>query len=156
MIVRFIQGSAFSSRLIILQEKTVMPFTPSHVEAVMPDGSYLGAHFNGGVQKRQPGYDKTEIANELFLTLKATPEQDNIFYAFMQSKIGEPYDWRAIFGFIIPAHLHKVDTSICSALTGLALRKASWFKWPVAVPWHLASPRDLLLMISARMQIPGI
>lgn len=156
MIIRFVEGSDIVSRLIIAQEKTAMPFTPSHVEAVMPDGQYLGAHLEGGVQKRPAGYDKVTMVNELFLTLEATAEQDAAFHAFLEGKIGEPYDWPAIIGFILPEHHHLVDHSICSATVTLALRAAEWFRSPLAAPAHLINPRDLLLIISGRMLVPGI
>ena len=107
MILRFVQGSNLVSRLIIAQSKTAMPFTPSHVEVVMPDGSLLGSHLGGGVQKRPRGYDTDNTANELFLTLEATPEQDAAFHAFLEQHLGEPYDWPAIAGFIIPEHFHE-------------------------------------------------
>ena len=162
MIIRFIQGSDFVSRLIVAQEKICMPFTPSHVEAVMPDSFYLGAHMDGGVQERIPGYDAATIAidpvtnnkREILLTLEATPEQDAAFHAFLIDKIGKPYDWQAILGFLLPEHEHAPEHVICSALITLALRACNWFQFPLAVPAHLIDPRDLLLLVSGRMKIP--
>src|ERR1700681_3697564 len=154
MIIRFVEGTAWSSKLIIAQEKTAMPFTPSHVEALTPDGGfYLGAIFDGGVRKRPVGYDKGTFSNELLLTLDATPNQDAAFWEFLEGHIGEPYDWRAILGFILPEREHVFDHAICSALITLALRAkgCEWFKWPLAAPAHLIDPRDLLLLISSRM-----
>jgi hypothetical protein len=157
MILRFVQGSSLISRAIIAQSKTAMPFTPSHVETVSEDGlSYIGAHIDGGVQARPVGYDKADTVHELLLPLAATPEQDRIFHDFMRLKIGEPYDWHAIIGFLIPAHEHAVNTAVCSAVAALALRTCLWFEKPLAAPAHLISPRDLLLIISGRMEIPGI
>jgi hypothetical protein len=89
--IRFVQGTAFSSRLIVAQEKTAMPFTPSHVEALTPDGLwYLGAHDDGGVQKRPLGYDKAAMAHELLLALDTTPEQDAAFWKFLEGHIANP------------------------------------------------------------------
>ncbi len=157
MKIRFVAGKGIISKGIIAQSKTAMPFTPSHVEVISEDGlNYIGAHIDGGVRSRSIGYDKDETEHELILPLEATQEQDRIFYDFMISKIGEPYDWQAILGFIIPEHFHVANHVICSAVSTLALRRCEWFEWPVAAPAHLISPRDLLLMISARMQIPGI
>jgi hypothetical protein len=154
VILRFVQGSALTSKLIIAQEKTAMPFTPSHVEAVTPDGFYLGAHINGGVQKRPVGYDRAELVHELFLTLDATAEQDQTFYSYLTAHIGEPYDWRAILGFLFPEHEHLENHVICSAFMTLGLRAAKWFPYPLAAPAHLIDPRDLLLMLSGRMLVP--
>jgi hypothetical protein len=131
-----------------------MPFTPSHVEAVTPDGFYLGAHFSGGVQKRSKDYDAGKFSHELFLTLEMTDEQVMTFYAFLDKHTGEKYDWRAIIGFLIPEHEHIPNHAICSALIALALRACNYFQWPLAAPAHLIDPRDLLLMLSRRMLVP--
>lgn len=154
MMIRFMQGSTLESTAIILQEKACMPFTPSHVEALTQDGFYIGAHIDGGVQKRPVGYDKTSTVHEILLKLDATVEQDASFYKFLDGKIGQPYDWRAIIGFLLPSHQHTVNHSICSALITLGLRACGWFKAPLAAPAHLISPRDLLLIISGRMTVP--
>lgn len=152
--IRFVRSKGFASDGIVALEKTAMPFTPSHVEAVTPDGFYLGAHFSGGVQKRPKDYDAGKFLHELFLTLTATDAQTDFFYKFLEDHIGEPYDWRAILGFILPEHEHTLDHAICSALIALALRECLWFPWPLTAPAHLIDPRDLLLMISARMEVP--
>ena len=154
MKLRFVQGNGLVSRLIIAQEKTAMPFTPSHVEAVMPDGKYVGAHFSSGVLARDPGYDKAELVHELFLQLESTPSQNVIFNNFLEKHIGEPYDWEAIIGFAVPEHFHLQEHVICSALMTLALRACSWFPYPLTAPAHLIDPRDLLLMVSGRMLVP--
>jgi hypothetical protein len=154
MILRFMQDSKFISHLIDAQEKTAVPFTPSHVDALTPDGFYIGAHISGGVQKRPVGYDKATTVHELILTLDATPEQDAEFYKILMAKLGEPYDWESIIGFIVPEHLHLPDHIMCSALQALALRGCNWFQWPLAAPFHLIDPRDLLLVLSGRMEIP--
>lgn len=164
MIIRFVRDSAFTSTLIAAQEKTAMPFTPSHVEALMPDGkSYLGARVDGGVQLRPVGYDKATIRKqadgtpmELLLSLDAMPNQNAAFYAYLTSQIGKKYDWLSIVGFVVPDHFHLTNHVICSALQALALRECEWFKWRLAAPAHLVDPRDLLLMLSTRIQIPGV
>ena len=161
--MRFVQGSEFASKLIVLQEKTALPFAPSHVEALTPDGGfYLGSMVDGGVQKRPVGYDASTIAvdqttgknRELLLPLDTTPEQDAVIWASAGKKIGEPYDSAAIFGFVIPLHEHTLNHAICSAFWTLELRAGGWFKWPLAAPAHLIDPRDLLLIISGRMEVP--
>lgn len=155
--LRFVQGTAVISRMIIAQEKTAMPFCPSHVEVVSRDGiSYIGAQFDGGVQRLPIGYDAGQVAHELILDLEATAQQYAAFHDFIESKIGEPYDFAAILGFVIPLHEHTKYHAICSAIVLLGLRRCGWFQWPVAVPAHLVDPRDLLLMISGRMAVPDI
>jgi hypothetical protein len=154
IIVRFVRSIGIASDLIVALEKTAMPFTASHVEAVTPDGFYLGAHFEGGVRKRPKDYDAGQFSNELFLTLAATDDQAAKFYTFLDGHVGEPYDWKAIIGFVIPEHEHTLNHAICSALITLALRDCEWFAWPLATPAHLIDPRDLLLLISGRMLVP--
>lgn len=172
MKLRFVRHKDFSSTLITAQEKTCMPFTPSHVEALTPDGKfYIGARLKGGVSLQPVGYDAGQIASipigydttvfpsglcDLSLPLPATPEQDTAFYKYLNDSVGEPYDWLSILGFVIPGHLHLPNHAICSAKISLALRACKWFEWPLAAPAHLIDPRDLLLMISARMEVPGI
>ena len=149
-----------------------MPFTPSHVEALSEDGkSYIGAHIDGGVRARPLHYADGQIARlppvydadvfpeglcELLLKIDATPDQDRKFHDFMVSKIGQPYDFKAIIGFLLPEHEHSFDHSICSAVVSLALRASGWFRWRLAAPAHLVDPRDLLLIMSTHMQIPGV
>ena len=157
MKIRFVAGRTLVSRIIVAQSKVCMPFCPSHVETLTEDGKYyIGAHIDGGTQARPVGYDKADTLHELILDLPSTPQTDRIFWDYMKSRIGEPYDWTAIIGFVIPEHFHRVDTAICSATTTLALRKCGWFPSPLAVPAHLVSPRDLLLLISGRIAVPGI
>lgn len=157
MILRFCQGNDLIAKDIIWQEKTAMPFTPSHVEALTADGGfYIGAHLSGGVMKRPVGYDKDTTVHELLLTLDADPATDKAFFDYLNLHLGEPYDWKAIVGFLLPEHEHIPNHTICSALITMALRTCGWFVWPLAAPAHLIDPRDLLLMISGRMMVPGI
>jgi hypothetical protein len=135
-------------------------FWASHVEAVTPAGNgpgpkYLGAHAEGGVQARDVGYDAAILQRELFVDLAETaPGQADEFYAFLNRHIGEPYDFKSILGFLVPdVAAHQPGHVICSALQALALRQCGWFAAPLVEPAHKISPRDLLLIISARMQV---
>jgi hypothetical protein len=155
--LRFVAGCDDISLAIILHSQVCMPFTPSHVECVRPsDGKYVGQHFRGGMAAREPGYDKSTLAHELFVDLPATTAQTNAFYAYIESKIGAPYDWRAILDYALPVNFHSLNHAICSATMWLGLRNrtAPRFPWPVTVPAHLISPRDLLLMLSTHVEIP--
>jgi hypothetical protein len=131
-------------------------FWASHVEAVTPQGKYLGAHCDGGVQARAVGYDARTLQQELFVDLAETaPGQADEFYAFLNRHIGEPYDFKSILGFLIPeVSAHQPQHIICSALQALALRQCEWFATPLIEPAHKITPRDLLLIISGRIAIP--
>jgi hypothetical protein len=131
-------------------------FWASHVEAVTPQGQYLGAHADGGVAARAVGYDAAVLQREQFVDLAETaPGQAAEFYAFLGRHIGEPYDFKSILGFLVPdIAAHQPQHIICSALQALALRQCEWFATPLVEPAHKISPRDLLLIISGRLPVP--
>lgn len=53
IVLRFVTGNSFVSAAI---QRAEYGFWASHVEALMPDGTLLGAHIDGGVQARPRGY----------------------------------------------------------------------------------------------------
>jgi len=162
--IRFVTSTAFSSRLIRLQAGVSMPFTPSHTEALSQDGkSYIGAHLDGGIMRRPVGYDADTLMDlpdnggksERIVSIPCTPEQETVFYTYVEKHVGEPYDWQGILGFVATEiHLHDVGTIFCSAFMTGALREAKIFPWPLTVPFHHISPRDLMLMLSSHVEIP--
>jgi hypothetical protein len=125
----------------------------SHAECVTPDGKYLGAHADGGVQARPSDYDKGQFDRELFVDLPADDAMTAAFYAYAEKHIGQPYDFGAIFGFVLHLNDHDKGKVICSALMTLCLRACGWFATPLSLPAHQISPRDLLLVISGRQPI---
>lgn len=157
MKVRFCrQRNSLVSAAIVGRENIAMPFTPSHVEALSEDGTgYYGAHVDGGVRLRPIGYDATTLYHELILDLGDSPDDAKAF-AYMKSKLGQPYDWTSIIDFLLPENWHQMNHLICSAFMALTLRARGYFPYPLAVPAHMISPRDLLLVLSARENIPGI
>lgn len=157
MIIRFVQGKTDSlvSFDIEARENVSMPLRPSHVEMVSRDGAhYVGAHIEDGVQARPFGYDAGKFTSELLLDLG--PEGDEAAFAYMESKIGAPYDWKSIVDFLLPINWHQYNHLICSAFGLLTLRKKMFFPNPVAWPAHMTSPRDLLGLVSAVVKVPGI
>jgi hypothetical protein len=162
LIIRFVSGDDILSRLIRTQAGISMPFTPVHCEALSRDGkSYIGAHFNGGIQPRPIGYDADSLMTlpdgrkaEKLVSLPCSPEQEEAFHSFVESKIGEPYDWKSIVSFAAPdINLHLTDHLICSGFMTAALRKCEYFPMPLTVPFHHISPRDLMLTLSSHVQI---
>lgn len=131
----------------------------SHVEAVTPDGKYLGAHADGGVQARPADYDKGKFDRQRFLELAADEAMAAKFYHYLNAVIGEPYDLGAIAGFVSHISIHQQGHTICSSLQALALRGCEYFPRPLPVPAHEISPRDLELILSGRpdaREIPSI
>jgi hypothetical protein len=145
------------SALIRLQAGLCMPFTPSHVEALSRDGAhYVGQHLDGGMQARPIGYDGQEIQEiqEKLVQLPCPAEHYDRFQSYCEGRIGAPYDWTSIVGFVDPAwNLHAFNHLICSAEMTAGLRHCGYFSWPLTVPFHHISPRDLLLILSSHLQI---
>ena len=125
----------------------------SHVEAVIPDGLYLGALIDGGVQARLPAYDSS-WTRQLFVDVPATDLQLQTWSNFLGSKIGLPYDEAAIAEMAegtltgaAPAW-DQASAYICSALQTAALLAAGIVKSaPAGV--RLATPRDVLIACGA-------
>jgi hypothetical protein len=160
--IRFVTCNDPLSALIRTQAGICVPFTPSHAECLSQDGkSYIGQHFDGGMQARPVGYDAGQLMrlpdgtlSERVVELPGTPLQETAFYNFVTSKIGQPYDWKSIISFVAPdINLHAVNHLICSAMMTAALRAANYFPMPLTVPFHHISPRDLMLMLSSHVQI---
>jgi len=125
-------------------------FWATHVEAVMPDGRYLGA-ISDGVKSRAPNYDKGNVKKEIFLEVKATADQKEIFYAFIESQIGKPYDTWAILAYFYPSRdWQSFDAWYCSELLGTALSECGILPKEMAVKFSRVTVRDLLLLISTR------
>jgi hypothetical protein len=155
--LRFVGGTDSLSKLIAFQAGICMPFTPVHVEAVSQDSlTWIGQHMNGGMQARPAGYDSAPAALQKFVDIDVHPACEWCFYDFVNSRIGQPYDWKTIADFVdSEINLHTPNTAICSAEMVLALRsgKDPFFLWPLNVPAHHISPRDLFLILSSHIRI---
>jgi len=125
-------------------------FWSTHCEAVLPDGRYLGA-ISDGVKARAPEYDDGHFSQEMFLEVKATADQEEIFYAFVESQIGKPYDTWAILSYFYPSRdWQSFDAWYCSELLGTGLSECGILPKEMAVKFSRVTPRDLLLLISTR------
>jgi uncharacterized protein YycO len=125
-------------------------FWSTHAEAVMPDGRYLGA-ISDGVKARAPDYDRGTIKQEIFLEVSATADQEEIFYAFIESQIGKPYDLWAILAYFWPSrNWQSFDAWYCSELLGTGLAECGILPKEMAVKFSRVTVRDLLLLVSTR------
>jgi uncharacterized protein YycO len=152
MILRFVTSGGIVSAAIRAGE---YGFWCSHVEAVMPDETLLGAHIDGGVQARPAGYDRGTATRELFAHLPATTPQDAAFHTFLRAQIGKPYDITAIEALVAERDWTAPDSWFCSELQAAALRACGWFASDLATGFAKITPRDLLLMLSGRIPIEG-
>jgi hypothetical protein len=149
--LRFVTASDLVSQAIRGGE---MGFWASHVEALMPDGTLLGAHVDGGVQARARDYDKGQWTKELFVTLPCSADEDAAFEAFLRSQISKPYDLTALGEMAIGVVTGEAPdwtqspAWICSALQTAALLTAGIIKGAPATV-RLATPRDVLVACAA-------
>jgi hypothetical protein len=101
----------------------------SHVDAVLSDGSLLGARSDvcggkpAGVQIRPPNYE-TWLKQTRF-TIPCTLGQYGAWEAFLLKQVRLPYDKMAIFAFVTNRNWRESDAWICSELQAAALEKAS-------------------------------
>lgn len=161
--LRFVLHTDFIAQAMVLYQHVCMPFAPGHVECVTPDGRYLGMHWKepSGMQYREVGYDVGTISQlsdgrlaEIFIDLPATEEQTNKFYKLANDSIGESYDIMAFVEYAVPIHSHTYNHAVCVAKMFLLLRAVEWFKWPIVVPAHCLTVRDLLLILSTHIEVP--
>jgi hypothetical protein len=148
--LRFVTGDSMVSAAI---RRAEYGFWASHVEALMPDGTLLGAHIDGGVQARARDYDKGQFTRELFADIDAAPDVCDRFQAFLRSQLGKPYDKTAILAFVAARDWQEKDSWFCSELQAAALVACGWFASPLATEFNHITPRDLLLIVSGRVAI---
>ena len=148
--LRFVSGADALSAAIRAGE---YGFWANHVEALMPEGTLLGAHVDGGVQARPRGYDKASTLREVYLDLPAPDAQADAFHAFLRAQLGKPYDITAIAALVAERDWTTPDAWFCSELQAAALRAAGWFASDLATAFAKITPRDLLLILSGRVSI---
>lgn len=153
--VRFVTGNDFISNAIRTGERDGWA---THAEAVLADGSLLGAHIDGGVQIRPAGYDKATMTRELIVRLEVSANTalpaETLFYDFLRAQVGKPYDVTAIAGLAFDRNWREDDSWFCSELMAAALETCGYLPALSAANNHI-SPRDLLLVLSGRIAIPN-
>ena len=127
----------------------------SHVDTVMPDGRLLGARSDviqnipAGVQIRPSGYVHKEHDSLKRVHIPCTDAVEALYYKFVQSQIGKPYDKTAIFAFIVDRDWTAHDSWFCSELCAAAAEHAKLFSYRLAVKHNKIDPGDLLFVLSA-------
>lgn len=127
-------------------------FWASHVEAVMPDGTLLGAHYDGGVQARPRGYDAAVMQRELIVSLPCAAAAEQRFLDFLRAQLGKPYDLRAIVSLVAERDWRTRDAWFCSELQAAALEASGWMEM-LAADAAKITPRDLLLIVSSQVAV---
>ena len=149
--LRFVRNKSVFSALTSFDER----YWATHVEAVLPNGQYLGAHMDGGVRARPKDYDDATWQKQLFLDLPCTEAQQKAHLDYLDKRVGTQYDWLAIVGFAAHFEFHSTHHMICSALIHMSLRQpeAPWFPYPLTIPAHLTSPAILAVVLSGIVKV---
>jgi uncharacterized protein YycO len=110
--IRFVFEPGLVSKLIGWQTDSLW----CHTEALSRDGqSWIGAHAGTGVQARKLNWMKP--VREARYAVQVTDEQYDAAMTWLESKIGEPYDYADIVGLALHRRLGASDHEIiCSAL----------------------------------------
>lgn len=148
--IRFVDGTDAVAAGIRAAE---YGFWAIHTEAVMPDGTLLGAHYKGGVQARPAAYDVGLYTKDLIVELPADEAMTDRFHAFMRAQLGKPYDVEAIAAFVARRNWERPDAWFCSELVAAALVACGWFTYRLATEFNHITPRDLLLIVSGRVNV---
>lgn len=134
-------------------------FWATHVEAELPNGSYIGAMFKDGVQVRNRGYDKGKFLKEEFVNIDATAEQEIKFYNFLESQINKPYDVWAVASFVFADWFNYCreweanDSWYCSEYQAAGCAVAGWFSDQLIRHASHISVRDLYYMVTSRVEV---
>jgi hypothetical protein len=147
---QFVLGNDVFSRAIAWYGEGYGGF--SHVDAIMPDGSLLGARDDSvggkppGVQIRPPEYAKW--TRRAIVQLPCSAADASLWQGWLRSQIGSPYDKPAILGFLIGKDDHHKGYWICSALQTGALEEVKRIP-RLIVPPNQVTPNTLLVVLSA-------
>jgi uncharacterized protein YycO len=144
--LQFVLGADWSSRLISWYGQGYGGF--SHVDAVLSDGSLLGARSDvvgdqpAGVQIRPSNYEKWKRTQ--MIALQTTEKQASDWEAWLRSQVGMPYDKADIIGLIIGSPIMTAGHWICSALQFQAEKNVGIFPADMPLIDQQASPNTLL------------
>lgn len=139
--LQFVSGHDIGSEAI----KIFSRGWPSHVDAILEDGTLLGARLDG-IKIRPPNYevfDRREV-----ILLEASLAVEARYLGFLGAQIGKPYDRTAIAAFAFERDWQDEDSWFCSELIAAALVDSGWFPKTPSDPSNEITPRDLLLMVS--------
>jgi hypothetical protein len=126
----------------------------SHVDAVLPDGSLLGARddvYGGipsGVRIRPAGYANFTLTKQV--TIPCTNEQEQKWLAWLHAQVGKPYDETAIVAFAIGRDWRAPDSWFCSEMGAASLEPdaSGILPYKIAATENHVDPDDLFLIVS--------
>lgn len=117
----------------------------SHVEFGTPEGTWIGAHSNGGVQERPGDYCKP--SREYVYRIPCKREQSESLLKSIRGAIGTPYNFKDIVGLLFHARtLTTKNRVICSQFCFIELCKVGIRALNVLPDYsHLVTPETLHL-----------
>jgi uncharacterized protein YycO len=148
VVIRPSTGGSIVSKLIRIDTWSCW----SHVDTVIPaghpmfpdcpDGGLLGAQ-KDGVKVRPWNYDpKSKF--EYLQTKSMSALQESLYYAYLKSQLGKPYDTKWIFGYALHRDWRNPDSWGCSDLVMAAFEMSGYY---ILRPEALdrTSPRDIVI-----------
>lgn len=129
----------------------------SHVDAILPDGSLLGARDDickgipSGVRIRPPDYYAFAAIKKV--TIYVPDVVEAAFYSFLRSQVGKPYDETAIVAFVFDRNWRDNDSWFCSELQAAAGEAAGLFPYKLAITDNRLTPGDLFLAASVLVNV---
>src|SRR5690242_9104371 len=98
--LRFVTADNLASALI----RRVSRGPVSHVEFIAPDGqTVIGAFDDLGVAERPIDYET--VTKDIRIAIE-TDKADAV-YSSARALVGEPYDWKGVFGFLADEDTHE-------------------------------------------------
>jgi uncharacterized protein YycO len=146
--LQFSSATDLGSRVIQFYERG----WPSHVDAVRWDGMLLGARSDvhagvpAGVQLRPPDYKKFNRVE--IVKLPCSHGVESLFWDFLNTQIGKPYDKKAIVAFAVRRDWRNPDQWFCSELIVSGLEESGFFPRKLLIPANEVTPRDNLILVS--------
>lgn len=118
VIVRFIKTEGFVSDVISALTGSLF----DHVEFGTPEGTWIGARDQGGVQERAADY--CSPVREYVYEIPSTDEEQIDLLAWARAKIGTPYNFEDIAGLALQVRaLNNPKEDICSEFCCVGLLK---------------------------------
>ncbi len=135
------EGDDIASQAIRLYQHSpaTMPYT--HVDAILEDGTLLGARLEGGVLVRNPGYAKFTFTRKVIIPCSAA--QSALYYHYLLGQVGKPYDVEAILALalpIVPRDWREEDSWFCSELDMAAKVKAGIITDGILIEMNRVTP----------------
>lgn len=122
----------------------------------MPEGTLLGA-MSDGVKARPADYDNlggtAAFIRQEFVNVHVTPEQEDIFYEYLRSQVGRPYDFWAIYAFFWPSRdWQESDRWDCAELIGTSFSMCGVLPREIAMGYSRLTVLGLDQIISMRTE----